>query len=90
VRTPTLDAALTCRELVERLDDYLSRALAPGVGRSVDTHLAECASCRSYTSTYDRTIRLARAALASGGRPAPSETTEDLVRAVLARRRSAS
>lgn len=39
---------MTCRQLVERLTDYLEGALTPNERQSVETHLAGCGGCAAY------------------------------------------
>jgi anti-sigma factor RsiW len=51
---------ITCRELVELLDDLVSGALAPERRAHVDDHLGECPSCVAYVESYRLTIHLTR------------------------------
>jgi hypothetical protein len=37
---------LDCDQVTDRLDDWLAGRLDPGMARTVDAHLAGCASCR--------------------------------------------
>jgi len=53
---------MICRELIEIIDDYLDRALAPDVVRDLERHLDECAPCRAYIATYRRTRQIGAAA----------------------------
>lgn len=41
------DDALTCREMVDRLEDYVDRNLEPDELRRVEAHLADCLACAS-------------------------------------------
>ncbi len=50
---------MTCRELIERLLDYVEGAAAPD---AFEQHLAGCSSCRAYVDSYLKTIRVARGA----------------------------
>jgi predicted anti-sigma-YlaC factor YlaD len=50
---------MTCRELIERLLDYVEGS-APR--EEFEDHLARCSSCRAYLQSYLTTIRLARGA----------------------------
>jgi anti-sigma factor RsiW len=54
---------VTCRELIEFLDDYVADALPAGVRRQFEWHLKLCPACRRYLKTYRRTIDLERRAL---------------------------
>jgi predicted anti-sigma-YlaC factor YlaD len=50
---------MTCREVIERLIDYVERTTP---GDAFELHLARCSSCRAYLDSYLKTIRLARGA----------------------------
>ncbi|MFO0873131.1 MAG: zf-HC2 domain-containing protein [Phycisphaerales bacterium] len=89
---------LTCRQLIEFLDDYVADRLAPEVRAAFDAHLAECGPCVHYLSDYRQTIALSRRAMRGGPGAADAPgaidaeavaAPEDLVRAVLAARREA-
>jgi anti-sigma factor RsiW len=76
---------MTCRELIEFLDDHLEGRLNPAARFAFDEHLANCRDCLEYLASYRETIRLGRAAFST-----PEERVaampESLVRAVLAAR----
>ena len=48
---------MTCRELIERLLEYLE---APT--DEFEQHLGICPSCRAYVDSYLKTVQLARGA----------------------------
>lgn len=50
---------MTCRELIERLMEYVEGAVP---GDAFEHHLAGCSSCRAYLDSYLKTIGLARGA----------------------------
>jgi anti-sigma factor RsiW len=50
---------MTCRELIERLLDYVEGTATPD---EFDAHLAGCSSCRAYVDSYRETIRIAHGA----------------------------
>jgi anti-sigma factor RsiW len=50
----------TCRELIERLIDYLDGTASH---EDFHAHLARCSSCRAYVDSYLKTIRLVRGAM---------------------------
>ncbi len=79
-----MNPRVSCRELVEFLDDYLSGTLPPERREVFNSHLAGCPSCVSYMKTYRETQALARAA--SRDDALPADVPEDLVRAILASR----
>ena len=55
---------MTCRELIDLLQDYLDRELAGDVVAELERHLEDCAPCRAYLATY----RKAREVGAAAGR----------------------
>ena len=61
------EGALTCREVVEVINDYLEGALAPIERERVARHLDDCPMCRGYLAqlsiTVSATRRLAEADL---------------------------
>jgi predicted anti-sigma-YlaC factor YlaD len=50
--------ALTCREVIELLSDYVEGALSTDDQRRVDEHLALCDGCTTYLEQIRETIRL--------------------------------
>jgi len=80
---------MTCRELDERLDDYLCGEVSSVERADVDLHLAGCSPCERYVESYRRTLRAAKAVFADDS--APSDLRPELVRSiVMAFRRSRS
>jgi len=64
---------MTCHDLEEALDDFLSGDLAPEARAAFDAHLAACAPCRDHVRGYRRTIRAVKDVLAEEGRdPSPA------------------
>jgi hypothetical protein len=49
---------LTCRDLIGLLLDYLEATLDEDTVVLFERHLADCAPCRAYLRTYDRSRRL--------------------------------
>jgi anti-sigma factor RsiW len=49
---------LSCREVVEVLDDYLEGAMAPDDRARLEQHLAGCEGCTAYLEQLRTTIRL--------------------------------
>ena len=78
---PNGSSELTCRELVEFLDDYLEGELSGEHDAVFERHLAACADCRNYLDSYRETIRLSGEALEA--RPVVEEIPEELLRAIL-------
>ena len=79
---------MTCRELVAFLSAYLDGELAPAERTGFDAHLSGCPECLAYMNTYRATVTLGRAAFAQPGDPVPADVPEELVRAILAARRT--
>jgi anti-sigma factor RsiW len=46
---------MTCRDAIAVLADYLDQALAADALAELERHLADCAPCRAYLATYDKT-----------------------------------
>jgi len=49
---------MTCRELIEVLAEYLEQSLPADVAASLERHLDDCAPCRAYLATYERSRAL--------------------------------
>jgi anti-sigma factor RsiW len=49
---------LTCRDVIGLLLDYFEATLDEDTIALFDRHLADCAPCRAYLRTYDRSRRL--------------------------------
>lgn len=47
---------LTCREVVEIVNDYLDGGLSPARRRRFEEHLAECGACVTYVEQMRLTI----------------------------------
>lgn len=77
---------ITCRELIEFLDAYVTNELPAERAVEFERHLAGCPSCRAYLATYRATIRLGRGALLDDPDGAPPDLPAELARAILAAR----
>ena len=77
---------VTCRELIEFLDDYVSNQLAPEMRQAFERHLNICKHCRDYLTTYRETIVLARGAMRDDDADRALEIPAELVQAILAAR----
>ena len=53
---------MTCRELIDILDDYLDGTLPDDIRSGLESHLADCAPCRAYLATYRKTREIGTAA----------------------------
>lgn len=78
---------LTCRELIEFLDDYVAGALPVSQRERFDDHLGRCPACVRYLRGYQGTLRAMALAFRPDAQP-PREVPEELVTAILAARRA--
>ncbi len=51
---------LTCKQLIDFLDDYLADRLRAGERNRFDAHLRNCRHCREYLDQYRQSIALTR------------------------------
>jgi predicted anti-sigma-YlaC factor YlaD len=61
--------AVSCRELVELVTDYLEGALAPGDLRRFEEHIALCDGCTEYLHQFRQTIQVVGAITPEGLAP---------------------
>jgi anti-sigma factor RsiW len=54
----SVDASITCREVVEILNDYLEDELPPSERARVEEHLGGCDGCTTILEGFRETIRL--------------------------------
>lgn len=78
---------LTCRELIDFLDDYVADSLSAPVRERFDEHLDRCSACRRYLAGYQGTLRAVALACAADA-PPPGDVPEELVASILAARRA--
>ena len=77
-------SALTCRRVIEFLDDYLTAAQPPEVRLEFELHLNACRHCADYLRTYRDAIVMGKAAFsAEPDAPLPADVPSELARAVL-------
>ncbi|MGH9176066.1 MAG: anti-sigma factor family protein [Vicinamibacterales bacterium] len=76
---------MTCRECAEFLADYLSGEVPPDVRATFERHLTRCPNCVTYVEQYRATIEAGKAAFEH---ETPEDFPEELVRAILAARKS--
>ena len=66
---------MTCKELVERLYDFIQGELEEELCRHLEQHLTQCSHCVAYVKTYQITIHLTRRLPSN---PVPSELSQRL------------
>ncbi len=54
------EGAMTCREMVEHLSDYIDGDLDAGLRRVIDDHNGECPPCRAFIRTLALTVQAVR------------------------------
>jgi len=81
-----MSKALTCREFVEFLADFLSDQLPPEEHAAFEAHLRACPDCARYAQSYATTTRLAALAR-RGDAEVPRDVPQELVESILALRR---
>lgn len=79
---------MTCKELIDFLDDYYEGRLPAEARKRFEAHLNICQACREYLQMYRDTVRMARAS----GMPEDREPSipDSLVRAIIAAKSAAS
>lgn len=75
---------MTCRELIDFLDDYLAGAQPDTVRQAFERHLSLCPYCRDYLKTYRDTIALVKGACNGSADAPPSDAPPELIQAILA------
>lgn len=83
--TPHDHPDVTCRELIEFLDDYVAGTLPSPQSAAFEEHLRLCPPCVNYLTGYKDAIRCAKAAF-NCGKAEPAPIPDELVRAILAAR----
>ena len=81
---------MTCREVTEFLMEYLSEELPPNQLAAFDEHLGECPECVAYLKSYQETVKLGKEAFMNADQQVPDDVPDELVRAILAARRTRS
>ncbi len=78
---------LTCRELIEFLDDYVEGLLAATRRAAFEEHLRVCDPCVRYLAGYRSTLRAVALAHADS-EAASADAPGELIEAILASRRA--
>lgn len=79
---------ITCKHLIDTLDEYLSGTLPEAARSSLDQHFAACPPCRAYVDQYRKTVEALKAARTSVEMTGAGALTlpPELVKAILAAR----
>lgn len=73
---------VTCKQLADFLDDYLTGAMPAEQRARVDEHLAVCPDCRHYLDSYRQTIALGKSAFSEPDDPVPESVPDGLLAAL--------
>lgn len=74
---------MTCRKIIEFLDDYVAGALPPKRVRKFEKHLDLCPCCKVFLESYRQTLHIARDALVVEEHECKN-IPDELVKAILA------
>jgi len=80
---------VTCREFADFIMDYLSGELSSESRAQFEHHLSLCTNCRKYLTSFEETVKLGKRAFDDDAAAVPADVPEELVKAILAARRSA-
>jgi len=79
---------MTCQEVADFLMEYDEGELPVPQREVFDAHLEVCPPCLTYLDTYRETIRLGKCLCDDPAGGPPPECPEELVKAILAARKS--
>jgi len=79
---------VTCREFADFMMDYLSNELPAESRAQFEYHLSLCVNCRNYLRSYEETVKLGKRAFDDEDSALPADVPDDLVKAILAARRT--
>jgi anti-sigma factor RsiW len=82
-------SSMTCREFADFIMDYLSAELSAESRTHFEHHLGICDNCRKYLTSYQESVKLGRRAFDDDNASLPADVPQELVKAILAARRSA-
>jgi anti-sigma factor RsiW len=68
--------------------DYLSAELEAETTAQFEQHLGRCTNCTAYLSNYKDIVRLGREAFDDDEADVPGDVPEELIKAILASRRT--
>lgn len=79
---------ISCEEFEDFILDYLNGNLPSKQNFIFEMHIKVCRECRDYLKAYRTSMELAKQALTEDVSPLPGEVPEDLVKAVMAARKT--
>lgn len=75
--------SITCKELIDFLDDYVEARLTNAQRLEFEHHLEVCPSCVRFVQSYRETIRLSKGAYSDAEASIPTDVPHELVKAIL-------
>lgn len=51
-------AKLSCREILEKLSEYIDEEIDPAVCDEIEAHMAGCSPCIAFLNTLKKTVKL--------------------------------
>lgn len=79
---------ITCKELADFLADYVANELRADQLAEFERHMRVCPPCVAYLNNYRQAIEMGRQALCCDDAAAVTDIPEELVKAILAARKS--
>lgn len=79
---------MTCREFADFMMEYLAGQLPDESRAPFEWHLSRCTNCQQYLEQYRSTLAAGRMAFRALEAEVPVDVPEDLIKAVLASRKS--
>ena len=58
--TQDSEIKLTCQQITDLLEDYVTEGMAPAMRSVFEAHLHNCPDCQAFLNTYKTTIRTTR------------------------------
>jgi anti-sigma factor RsiW len=80
---PRPRAGLSCRTVIESLDELLEGSLTRSRRGRFEAHLSGCDACRRYAREYEETIRIGQRAFAPADDEAEAEVPAAMIGAIL-------
>lgn len=53
-----MNGKLSCREILERLSEYIDEELDPGICDEIESHMDGCSPCVAFMNTLKKTVKL--------------------------------
>lgn len=70
--------AMECKEIFEKLSEYLDGELPPELCEQMRGHIEDCPPCVEFISSLQKTVDLCRQLPSTGSSPAPEEVKQKI------------